>query len=45
MPVTRLIPSFSILFVHQRFRGLSQPFRADPAPYMAELWLEDRDDR
>ena len=40
MPFTRLIPSFSIWFVHHRVRGLSQPFRVDPAPYMEELWLE-----
>ncbi len=29
--------------VNQRIQGLSRPFRADPLPYMEDLWIEEEE--
>ena len=39
-PITYLLPAISTSVVHRRIQGLSTPFRADPLPFMEDLWLE-----
>jgi peptide/nickel transport system substrate-binding protein len=41
MPFTRLIPSSSNWFVHQRVRGPTRSSLAVPTYYMEELWVEE----
>lgn len=40
-PITYLHPLTTTYVVHRRIQGLSTPYRADPYPIMADLWLED----
>jgi peptide/nickel transport system substrate-binding protein len=42
VPVVFLHPMVAQIYVHRRVRGLSSPWRADPARYMDELWIEER---
>lgn len=39
IPFTRLIPWSRDWFVHERIRGLSTPFQANPDTYMESLWV------
>ncbi len=43
VPATMLFPYIYTVVAHRRIRGLASPFRADPAGYMEDLWLDDRD--
>jgi peptide/nickel transport system substrate-binding protein len=41
VPAIFLHPMATQFYVHERIRGLSTPWRADPARYMDELWIEE----
>ncbi len=41
LPITGLYTTLWTSVTHRRVRGLSSPYRADPAWYMDELWLEE----
>ena len=41
VPITYLYPDVQTSVATRRVRGLSSPFRTDPAQYMDELWLEE----
>ena len=43
LPMTVLYPSVQTFVVHRRIRGLSHPWRTDPAWFMEYLWLEEED--
>lgn len=45
VPATFLFPRLITSLAHQRIRGLSTPWRADPIRFMGDLWLEDRSNR
>ena len=42
LPFTGLYPTLWTSVTHRRLRGLSTPYRADPAWYMEELWIEQQ---
>jgi len=42
LPFTGLYPTLWTSVTHRRLRGLSTPYRADPAWYMEELWIEEQ---
>jgi hypothetical protein len=37
-----LLPTASVRVAHERIRGLSPPYRIDPATAMEYLWIEDQ---
>lgn len=41
LPVTFLSPLVRTTIAHRRVRGLSSPFRVDPAWQMEEVWIDD----
>ena len=43
LPATYLFPYLFTVVANRRIHGLSSPWRADPAGYMEDLWLDDRD--
>ena len=43
VPAIFLHPMATQFYVHRRIRGLSGPWRADPARYMDELWIAEED--
>ncbi len=43
LPMTVLYPVVQTFVVHRRIRGLSPPWRTDPAWFMEYLWLEEED--
>ncbi len=43
LPMTVLYPNVLTYVVHRRIRGLSHPWRTDPAWFMEYLWLEEED--
>ena len=42
LPFTGLYPTLWTSVTHRRLRGLSTPYRADPAWYMENLWIEEQ---
>jgi peptide/nickel transport system substrate-binding protein len=42
LPAVFLHPTVWVTVANRRVKGLSTPFRSDPAQYMSHLWIDDR---